>query len=295
MKKVRKVGTTKNKNSELIKSQSNFMKRWDVEFDNNNISSFRNRIINVLRDILPKNESLARYENDLFYNVGLVFQDPFHIYTYEFKDSLLLKYILKLDFKQPKSQVKFLWWLENILNMGYIDNAYLAEKISEALVVSGIDAQLCKSGSSYSFYPIGAELLDIKVVNDVLNWLEDYPKSREKFNQALIQFGRKNDPRHVLDNLRLSFELFLKDYLHNDKSLENQKSEVGKYLKDHNVPKEIRDLYSTLVSHYSTYNNENVKHNDNCSENEIEFIIYLTGTFIRFLIQTKSKETVEDK
>lgn len=81
--------------------------------------------------------------------------------------------------------------------------------------------------------------------------------------------------------------MFLKEYYENEKSLENQKEITGRYLSEKNVPKEIRNLFSTLVSYYSLYNNENVKHNDKCSENEIEFIIYLTGTFIRFLIQIK--------
>lgn len=193
MSKIRRVGTTTNKNSELIKSQREFMKRWNVEFDNSNIIHFRNRIINILRDICPEKEYLISFENDLFYRIGLAYQKPIDTYFYNFDDSLLLKRIAKFDLTHESNQIKLLWWLENILNTkrGCIDSTYLSEKISEALVASGINTQLCKSGTIYLFYPSGAELLDIKIVNDVLNWLDDYPKAKEKFNSALLMFQKK--------------------------------------------------------------------------------------------------------
>ena len=49
-------------------------------------------------------------------------------------------------------------------------------------------------------------------------------------------------------------------------------------------------MYATLFSFYTTYNNQNVKHADNCLSVETEYIIYLTGTFIRFLIQVDKQE-----
>lgn len=295
MGRIRRVGTTKNKDSEIINAQRNFMKRWDIVFDNNNTIQFRNRIITALRKICPEGESLIYFENDLFYRIGLAYINTSHVYSYNYDKSELLKRIAKLDLTQEKDLIKFFWWLENILNTKstYIDTSYLADKISEALVASGLNAQLCKSGSTYMFYPAGAELLDVKVVNDVLNWLDGYPKAKEKFNSSLLMFQKKNEARHVLDNLRLGLELFLKEFFGNEKSLENQKDVTGQYLSQCNVPKEIRNLYFTLISHYNLYNNENVKHNDKCSSNEIEFIIYLTGTFIRFLIQTKANQKAD--
>ena len=85
-------------------------------------------------------------------------------------------------------------------------------------------------------------------------------------------------------------ELFIKQYFNNEKSLENQKELLGKYLKEQDVAKEIRDMFSTLFLFYTRYNNENVKHADNCIELESEYIIYLTGTFIRFLIKVREQE-----
>lgn len=89
--------------------------------------------------------------------------------------------------------------------------------------------------------------------------------------------------------MRLALELFIKQYFNNEKSLENQKELLGKYLKEQDVAKEIRDMFSTLFLFYTRYNNENVKHADNCIELESEYIIYLTGTFIRFLIKVREQ------
>ena len=133
-------------------------------------------------------------------------------------------------------------------------------------------------------------MLDTKVVNDTLNWLEKYPNSREKFHEALILQKKHESVRQVIDTMRLALELFIKQYFNNEKSLENQKELLGKYLKEQDVAKEIRDMFSTLFLFYTRYNNENVKHADNCIELESEYIIYLTGTFIRFLIKVREQE-----
>ena len=42
--------------------------------------------------------------------------------------------------------------------------------------------------------------------------------------------------------------------------------------------------YLKLFDYYTTYQNNNVKHGENCSYNEIEFVIYLTGSFMRLLL-----------
>ena len=35
---------------------------------------------------------------------------------------------------------------------------------------------------------------------------------------------------------------------------------------------------------YTTYNNNSAKHNDNVNEIEIDYMLYLTGSFIRFIL-----------
>ena len=72
--------------------------------------------------------------------------------------------------------------------------------------------------------------------------------------------------------------------MHNRKNLENQKELLGKYLKKKGVSKEVREMFRQQILYYSDYQNEHAKHNDSIQKSEIEFMIYLTGTFIRFII-----------
>ena len=55
---------------------------------------------------------------------------------------------------------------------------------------------------------------------------------------------------------------------------------------------EIRNMFTTLVDLFAKYNNEHIKHDDDSEiiiESEVEFLIYLTGTFIRFMVQLKDE------
>jgi len=159
-----------------------------------------------------------------------------------------------------------------------------ASNIAEALELSGINAIMCDTPNGYKFYPANAELLDVKLIIDVLNWLSDYPKAKEKYDNALRLFLKGDRTRHVLDDCRLSLELFVKQYLSNEKSLENQIAELGKFLKEKDVSTELRNIFTSLINGYTSYNNRNVKHDDSINESEIEFVIYTTGAFMRLLI-----------
>jgi hypothetical protein len=44
-------------------------------------------------------------------------------------------------------------------------------------------------------------------------------------------------------------------------------------------------MYDDLLARFMQYQNDAVKHGDNWSSIEIEFMIYLTGAFMRLLLQ----------
>jgi len=291
MSKLQKVGATTNKKSEVIQRQTDFSKRWNINFSENFVA-FNNRIIVILDGLSFNSYWMPRFEREVFYQIGQSYVDQnYSSFSFSFSKTYLYKFLNKLDLSKKSHQMVLISLLESILNSGYdIGIPEIARKISEALVLSGINIEIYKRGSEYLFYPSGAEILDAKLVNDNLNWLEFYPKAREKMHTALSLQQRNGQPRQIIDNMRLCFELFLKQYLNNEKSLENQKELLGKKLKESAVSKEIRDMYATLFSFYTTYNNQNVKHADNCLSVETEYIIYLTGTFIRFLIQVNKQE-----
>lgn len=291
MKKTQKVGSTTNKKSEIIERQNDFAKRWNLK-TSGNYMAFKNRIIVIFDGVSFNSYWMPSFEREIFYQVGQSYVDQQYMsFSFSFSKTYLYKFMNKLDMSQSSHQLLLINILESVLNSGYdIGIPDMARKISEALVLSGINIELYKRGSEYLFYPSGAEILDTKLVNDNLNWLELYPKAREKMHLALSSQQRNGQPRQIIDNMRLSFELFLKQYLNNEKSLENQKELLGKKLQDCGVSKEIRDMYATVFSFYTRYNNQNVKHDDKCVKVETEYIIYLTGTFIRFLIQIDKKE-----
>jgi hypothetical protein len=145
-----------------------------------------------------------------------------------------------------------------------------------------------KVDSEVIIYPSGAELLDSNVVNSTLSWLSDYPDVLKSFSTALELYmeGDESRQRNLLDNLRLSIEQLLKEVLGNNKSLENQQRELGIWLKAKGVHQQVTNLYSQLLfGPFRIYQNETVKHAGEYREQDVEFMIYLSGTFMRLLLQ----------
>ena len=126
-----------------------------------------------------------------------------------------------------------------------------------------------------------------EVIEETTLWLKDYTSASITYNNALKKLRNNIFGRNTLDDLRLCLELFLKQYLGNEKSIENQKREIGISLKDKTISTEIRNMFSVLLDYYAKYHNNNVKHDEKYNSNEIYFIFELTTVFLRFLIKLK--------
>ena len=126
------------------------------------------------------------------------------------------------------------------------------------------------------------ELLIIKTKNSLNNYQNPY----NKYIEAISNYDKNLNKRHILDDMRLSLELLLKDILKNSKSLENQIPDLGKKLEEKEISIEIRNLLTQVIKCYCKYQNENVKHNDNINESEVKFVIEQTSVFINFIIET---------
>lgn len=152
---------------------------------------------------------------------------------------------------------------------------------------TGINLRIVKRDKGVTLYPAGAKLLDEAVVNDTLLWLNDYPKVAKHFEEALRIYQSKDVAkyRNLLDNLRFALEQILRSILKNKKSLEKQKESLLPWLKEHGVHQQIINMYGDLLAKFSQYQNDAVKHGECWSPPEIEFVIYLTATSIRFLLQ----------
>jgi hypothetical protein len=157
-----------------------------------------------------------------------------------------------------------------------------------------IMVRLVRLGNTAMIYPAGARLLDEGVVESNLVWLVRYPNVLKPLEAALKAYAAK-DPkqyRSMLDNLRVTLEQMLQVALNNQKSLENQKQEFLRWLKQHDVHTQIGNTYHDLLfGGFAKYQNDAVKHQeDQYTQAEVEFVLYATGTFLRLIQRVLEQE-----
>lgn len=130
--------------------------------------------------------------------------------------------------------------------------------------------------------------LNTDLIHENLKKLSDYPDSAKLYQSALDKLNEGINERNVLDDLRLSYELLLKSLLSNNKSLENQNSELGKYLKEQDISAECRNMFQTLNNYFQNYHNSYIKHNDKVQTKEVDLIVNLTSSLINFVISNST-------
>lgn len=125
------------------------------------------------------------------------------------------------------------------------------------------------------------------VVSEVRHWLADYPTARKTYEEALQKLNGGIFTRNALDDLRLSLEAFLRELLSNDRSLEKQVTEVGRYVKGRGGSAELANMFEKLIDYYSKYQNTYVKHDDAVPMSEAEFVLELTACFMKHLMRIR--------
>jgi hypothetical protein len=131
-----------------------------------------------------------------------------------------------------------------------------------------------------------------KIGEKVMLALERHPDVSKHFQEALriCASGETAQYRNALDNLRFGLETLLKKVLCNCKSLENQKPALLPWPKARGLHQQTVNMYELpLFGPYSIYQNDAVKHNEAFAAVEIEFMICLTGTFMRLLLDLSAK------
>lgn len=139
------------------------------------------------------------------------------------------------------------------------------------------------------FGSVSSETLNLSLIEDVKHWLSDFENSHKLYESALSKFYKNIFERNLLDDLRLSLELLLKEIFENGKSLENQIPYLGKFISLNGGSKEFSNMFRILVDYYSKYQNTFIKHNDAVIEEEIEFIFEMTSSFMKHLVKLKLK------
>jgi len=277
----------------------NFYKRWNIVYDEDQrFTDFKNRALSIVDDTLGElflsDKNLERHflkltaEHFPQSKIGVLSKAREAFNEKEFRNSPVYKIISgENNFVEFIKCLQVLFWLD--FDSEIKKKLYLGFK--EDIKLSLLDIQIKKiKGDNIIFYPKGAKLLDEKVVNDILDWLISYPNVQKSFKSALEKYQDKIYQRNLIDDLRLSLELLFKEILNNNKGLENQEKLLIEYLKQKNVPKELNNMYWKLIDYYAKYQNNYAKHEDKVDSSEIEFIIYLTGTFIRFLMTLENSK-----
>jgi hypothetical protein len=127
------------------------------------------------------------------------------------------------------------------------------------------------------------------IVEETKHWLQSYPDSLSIYVQALDKYESGVFHRNLLDDLRLSLEKLLKAIFSNGKSLENQVSSVGIYIKDKGGSTELSNMFVKLLDYYTKYHNTYVKHDDAVIDEEIEFVFEITSSFMKHLIRLTTR------
>lgn len=115
--------------------------------------------------------------------------------------------------------------------------------------------------------------------------LQPYPKSLKLLQEAQLKYENGLFDRNVLDDMRLAFELLVKDLF--GKKSSKQKSIIAKGLESAGASSGLINLVMTLYSQYLSYQNENVKHDDLVNKADVKFVIDITMLMIEYLVKTK--------
>lgn len=142
-------------------------------------------------------------------------------------------------------------------------------------------------------FPKGVEEFDSALVSAPLQWLIAYPNTEKGWSKALRDYAecKPDKASDIADKFRKALETFFKEFFGNDKTLENNKAEYGRYLKAQGVPAEISNNLETLLLAYTNFMNAYAKHHDKTEPKVLEYLMYQTGNIMRLLITLKAEET----
>lgn len=127
-----------------------------------------------------------------------------------------------------------------------------------------------------------------KLIEETKHWLSFFPDALRLYEAALQKHAHGLFHRNVLDDMRLSLEKLVQEIVGNQKSLENQQSHIGTFIKDKGGSPELTNMLLKLFDYYGKYQNTYVKHDDAVREDEVVFLIEITSSFMKHMVRLKS-------
>lgn len=250
---------------------TNLITYTKVVLSNISVTSFINYILDtgspIRERVLAMDDSFINEARDeAIVNILLTHQDSL--------EEFLLYFIPLINRYDEEKQFEHKSFLETILKK------------------AKIPYEILKDNDGYFVFPRGAKELDDALVSQPLEWLKDYPSARIAWIKALKDYSDATEETasDVADKFRKALETFFQEFFGGQKSLENYKSDYGKYLKEQGIPKEISGNFETLLQSYTQFMNNYAKHRDATSDKVLEYIMYQTGIIIRLLITLRQEE-----
>lgn len=282
--------------------QKAFEKRWGITYDEGQeLLRFKARLLqavdHTIGRFLLETPAVAR---DLAYRIGAVMPPKTSVGGFQLSledkerslaDDVCYQMLARVPTRLEFIQVlQYLFWSLESCKCPSVQMGEFADMVSEAMKDSPTTGlRLRRQGRSITIEPAGSALLDTKVVDETLTWLQAHPKALKSFQQALQLHlsGDQTKRRAALDSLRHSLEQLLRSILGNNARLEQQREHVLPWLRERRVNQEAINMLATLLDQFAKYQNAVVKHDDKSAPVEVEFLIYLTGTFMRFLLEAE--------
>ena len=262
--------------------------------DSSKFDMLRNRLLYYLeKQVEPE---VRFYDNDFdefFITIGANPDgyDAFHDIKEIFMDCNNIRELLSIYIVLANSIHK------NIIDYNRFNDpscwlTYPIEYLKQSLRDLNIPFDLIKDKDGTFIFPKGVPELDEALVNAPYKWLDRYPDTKNSYSRTLKQISENGNARDCADNLRKTFELFLQEFFENKKNLESNRSLVTNYLNEKGLNSETNQMIQALINRYRLLNDKSVKHNDGIDDRSIEFLMYQTGLFIRFLIELNNEKTL---
>ena len=216
-----------------------------------------NDIEDQLKELFTGNEIIS-LTNEFADSVGE--KVTFHSVGFNSKKDILTRNINDLS---DDAKIKFFKEIKLVHNVA--SKPKLVQQIDELID----DAELDNSSARKSI----SDLLSKHSNKVVQSW------------KNAVRFYEQEQYRDALDSIRLTMELLFKEVLGNAKSLENQKETLGKYLKQHGISTQFRNLFFRILDMYEKIQNDNAKHDvpDKLSREEISFLMNESVLIIKFI------------
>jgi hypothetical protein len=259
--------------------------RFNIKIDlKESQKRFRNKINNILfHSVFMNNESfkLKKINFQFCNEYGLEFEDSEYAFELHYLNNSIAfeEYLLRLI---CIIEILFEKVPDIALDLCALIDRYLNESPTD------LNLRIVKSKKAYSIFPKGSELLDDKLVDDSLNILtkSKYESVRIAFEKGLKEYLQSSHDKSKMKNCLRDMQLAMDEL--SKIVLKDKNVGVKHLIKNENWPKTgLNNYYKKMLFEYNDMLDKLSKHSSTTkfSEKEVESVIYLTGLFIRLILE----------